>query len=196
MKDLKELLRKESLFQLSEVSMNSFLMQMSEYRLRSKSTLIATGSIDTSVYIVKNGIFRIWHMDGDKEITTGFATPGTMMASWFSYYHNRPSYFQIDACCDSVVLQLPKPEFDKLIVESHEFAQWALSMLQSQMYQNELKESIINGTAKERYLSLVKNQPEILKRVPLGVVASYVGITQQYLSFLRKQIADEQLESK
>ena len=78
--------------------------------------------------------------------------------------------------------------FDKFVKESHEFAQWALSMAQCQLYYDELKQSLINGNAKERYLSLLNNRPEILQKVSLGIVASYLGVTQQYLSYIRKQL--------
>lgn len=100
----------------------------------------------------------------------------------------QPSYYHIDACCDSVILQLPKQIFDNFVKESHEFAQWALSMAQCQLYYDELKQSLINGNAKERYLSLLNNRPEILQKVSLGIVASYLGVTQQYLSYIRKQL--------
>lgn len=189
MNNLKLLLREECHFQLSDELLDSFLSQFKERELKSKSALISCGDIDTNVYIVKDGILRVSHMDGTKEITVGFALPGTMLISWFSFYNNRPSYFQIDACCDSIILQLPRQIFNKYVAESHEFSQWALNMAQCQLYYDELKQSVINGNAKERYLSLLNNRPEILQKVSLGVVASYLGVTQQYLSYIRKQLS-------
>ena len=188
MNTLKGLLKEECHYQLSEEIMDSFLSQFTEYELKSKTPLISCGEVNSNVYIVKEGIMRVSHMDGTKEVTLGFALPGTMLISWFSFYNCKPSYYQIDACCDSVILQLPKQTFDKFVKESHEFAQWALSMAQCQLYYDELKQSLINGNAKERYLSLLNNRPEILQKVSLGIVASYLGVTQQYLSYIRKQL--------
>lgn len=185
---IKELLRKECEYQLSDEMLDEFLSRMSERVFKSKSALISCGDVDTNVYIVKEGIFRISHMDGTKEITTGFALPGTMLVSWFSFYYNKPAYFQIDACCDSLVLQLPRAAFNQYVRESHEFSQWALSMAQCQLYYDEYKQSVINGNAKERYLSLLNNRPEILQNVSLGIVASYLGVTPQYLSYIRGQL--------
>ena len=51
-----------------------------------------------------------------------------------------------------------------------------------------MKNSVINGDAKERFLSLVKNRPEIMEKVPLKFVASYLGITQSSLSRLKKAV--------
>lgn len=188
MDTLKRLLKEECHYQLSEDIMDSFLSQFTEYELKSKSPLIPCGEVNSNVYIIKEGIMRVSHMDGTKEVTLGFALPGTMLISWFSFYNSKPSYYQIDACCDSVILQLPKQIFDRFVKESHEFAQWALSMAQCQLYYDELKQSVINGNAKERYLSLLNNRPEILQNVSLRVVASYLGVTQQYLSYIRKQL--------
>jgi hypothetical protein len=55
-----------------------------------------------------------------------------------------------------------------------------------QLYTHEMKLSLINGEAKERFLALMRNRPEIMARVPLKIIASYLGITPQYLYQLRK----------
>lgn len=188
MKSLKELIREECEYQLSEQMLDEMLSQMTERELKSKEVLIACGGIDTNIYIVKEGIFRVSYMNGLKEVTTGFALPGTMMVSWFSYYGGKPSYLQIDACCSSKVLQLSKQVFDRYISESHEFAQWVASMAHCQLYFYEMKQMVINGDAKERYLSLLANRPDIIRNVSLSVVASYLGVTPQYLSYIRRQL--------
>lgn len=185
---MKKLLKAECTYQLPEEMLESFIESMTEFKLKAKTTLISNGEINDNIYIVKDGIIRACHMNGSNEITTGFAMPGTMIVSWHSFYFNKPSFYQMDACCNSTILQLPKKEFEKRVAESHEFAQWALSMAHCQLYFDEYKQSVINGDAKERYISLLKNRPDILQNVPLGIVASYLGITQQYLSYIRRQL--------
>lgn len=59
-------------------------------------------------------------------------------------------------------------------------------MAQCQIFFFEMKNRIISGTAKERYISFFKNRPEILNQVQLKVIASYLDVTPQYLSKLRK----------
>ena len=86
-------------------------------------------------------------------------------------------------------MRVSKARFDELISTSHEFAQWVLSVVQSTLYLDEFKSTVLSGGVKERYISLIKNRPEVMHDVPLGFIASYLGITQQHLSRIRKEIA-------
>lgn len=187
MENLKELLSKECSYQLADAVMERFLAQMEEVSLKRGDVLTRTGELDTNIYIVKEGICAYTYMSGSNDRCWGFCLPGTMMYSLHSYYFRKPAFYQVEACCDSKVMKVSKAVFDKMISESHEFAQWQLSMVQCQLYYYEMKHSVINGNAHERFISLVKHRPEILEKVPMKTIASYLGITQQYLSNLKKE---------
>lgn len=167
--------------------MNQFVSSMEEIKLHQGDILIANGSLDSNIYIVKEGIMAHTYLSGMKDCCWGFSLPGTMMYALHPYYFNKPAFYQVIACCDSVVMKQSKERFDKLIAESHEFAQWALSMAQCQLFFFEKKNSVISGDARERFVSLAKNRPEIFQKVPMKIIASYLGITQQYLSNLKKE---------
>ena len=86
-------------------------------------------------------------------------------------------------------MKVTKEDYERLIIESHEFARYVNSLLMAQLYYDEKKMSVFSGNAKERYLSLIKNRPEILRSVSLGVIASYLGVSQAYLSRLRQSLS-------
>lgn len=188
MENIKELLLKECDYPLPDKIMESFLEPKSEIFLKRNEILVMGGMINTNIYVVEEGILRYTYMDGTREVTFGFALPGTMLISMHSFYGHQPVFYQIEACCTSKVIKISKQHYDKLVVESHDFARWALKMAHGQLYFYERKNHVINGDAKERFLSLVHNRPEIIKNVSLGIIASYLGITQSYLSRLKKQI--------
>ena len=104
------------------------------------------------------------------------------------FYAHQPAFYQVDACCPSIVLRITKSHFDHLVESSHEFARWALSYEQGQLYYLEKKDTVINGDARERYESLLRQRPDILEKVALKHIASYLGITPQYFSRLKQQI--------
>lgn len=157
--------------------------------IKSGETLIPYGKLDENIYIIKEGITRRVYFDGMKEKTYAFATPGTLMMSYHSYYMRLPSFYQIEACCDSVILKISKKGFQEMIKQSHEFTQWMLDLAHGQLWFYEKKASLINGTtAKERFMSLVVNRPDLLEKVPLKIIASYLGITQSSLSRLRREL--------
>ena len=187
MENLKRLLDDECSYRLKEEIMDRFLSTMEEIKLQQGDILIANGSLDSNIYIVKEGIMAHTYLSGMKDSCWGFSLPGTMMYSLHPYYFNKPAFYQVVACCDSVVMKQSKEHFDKLIAESHDFARWVLSMAQCQLFFFEKKNSVISGNARERFISLAKNRPEIFQKVPMKIIASYLGITQQYLSNLKKE---------
>ena len=188
MKKFKQALSEEAPFKLSDEVMDRFCSLMEEKHLKKGDVLIECGELNDNIYIVKEGILRRSHMDGDKEVTIAFALTGTVIISYHSYCYRRPSYYQFDACCDSVVMVVKKSQYEQLINECHEFAVWALNMAQCSLYYYEVKQSVINGSAIERYQALLKNRPEILEKVSLKIVASYLGVTNAYLSRIRKML--------
>ena len=137
---------------------------------------------------ITEGIMRSVYFDGVKERTLAFALPGTMSMSLHSYYMNRPVFLQHEACCEAAVLCSTKQNFDRFISLYPEFAQWALNMAYCQLYFYEMKLCVIKGDARERFRALIQNRPEILEKVPLNAIASYLGITPSYLSRLKKKL--------
>jgi CRP-like cAMP-binding protein len=189
METLRKQINEECQYKLSEELLDRLLASAVEVRTRSRQPLIRYGQFDDNIYILKEGIVRFSWFDGANERVWGFATPGTMMIPYHCYYLRRPSFYQLEACRREVVtLKISKKELDNLIDTSHEFAKWMLNLSLAQLTIDEIKHSLINGTARERFEALIKNRPEILAEVSLGAVASYLGITQAYLSRLKKEI--------
>lgn len=187
MDELKKLLATECDYQLPDDIMDRFLAGGYEMNLDTGGILVHAGQYAPDIYIVKSGIIRHVFMDGSYEKTATFALPPTMFIEFHSFYARQPSFYQVEACCPSVVIRIPAAHYRHMIESSHEFAQWVASMYHNQFYFYELKNYVINGNAKERFNSLVNNRPEIIRNVSLKIIASYLGITQQYLSKLRKE---------
>lgn len=185
---LRELIAKESSYTL-DVSLTDRLIDMgSIMRMRSGDPITKAGDINPDFYILIDGIMRCWHVEGDGmvERTSYFGLPGTVCISYHSYLLGQPSPNTYEVCCPSTVMRVAKSDYSRLIDESPEFARWCLGNVQFQLYFFERKGRIIQGPARERYESIMKDRPEIVRRVPLKIIASYLGITPQYLSKLRR----------
>jgi CRP-like cAMP-binding protein len=187
METLRKQLNAECDYHMADETMDKFLDLMTEVYFKNNEAIVPYGKFDNNIYIVKSGIVRYAYFDGLKEKTFGFALPGTMMISYHSYYHREPSFFQIESCNESVVVKITRTNFDNLMKESNDFAQWMLRLSSAQLWQFEMKLAVVNGTAKERFKALIKNRPEILENVSAKIVASYIGITPQYLSKLKSE---------
>ncbi len=188
---LKKMLFDECGCKMSDELFARFVDSMTEYRLQNKEVLIPYGKLDTNVYVQKSGILRACYFDGENERTYGFSNPGTVVMSYHGHFMRQPSSFQIESCGESVVLKMSKKELDELIDSSHEFAKWMLAIQSAQLYINEFKHTVVSGTASERYLSLLEKRPEIIANVPSKIVASYLGVTHNHLSYLKKALREE-----
>lgn len=187
MEDLKKLLAKEAQYKLRDEVMDHLLDSMTEVRLKTNDIVIEYGTLNSDIYILKDGILRLVYLNGETERTYAFALPGTMLLSYHVYCMHQPAFMQVEACTESTILKMSRRDFDNLMEESHEFSLWMTSSSLQQLYFLEWKLSVINGTAKERFISLVNNRPEIMEKVSLKVIASYLGITPEYLSKLKRE---------
>ncbi len=184
---LKKALAQECDFRLPEETAERFLAGGEWRHYDSLQTITSAGEVDSNCYLVGSGIIRYVYFNGDREVTPCFGTQGTMFLSYHSYLFRQGSYYEVQACCPTDLYVIPEKHFDRLIEESHPFTQWLLRMAYTQLWLFDMKNSVINGTASERYASLVNRRPEIVENVPLKIIASYLEITPQYLSVLRRK---------
>ena len=185
--ELRKLLHAECTYRMREETMDELLALLTEMELKKNEVVVPYGKFDQSIYIVKSGILRYVYFDGLKEVTFGFALPGTLMISYYSFYKRETSFFQIEACSPSVVMKLSKADFDTLTEQSNDFAKWMLRLSAAQLWHYEKKLTVVNGSAKERFESLLKLRPEIIENVSLKTIASYIGITPPSLSRLKRE---------
>lgn len=150
--------------------------------------MIGVGEMVPDVFIVEEGIVRFVDMNGDRERTFGFALAGTVFMSKHSFVMDLPSYYQVEACCESEVLVIKRDDFRRAINESKDLALWMLDYAYGELfYQEHKNKAIHNGTAAERYRSIYADRPEILEKVPQKIIASYLGVTPEYLSKLKRE---------
>lgn len=156
-----------------------------------REAMIDAGEYDPDVYFVKSGLIRGTFMDGVLERTAGFAFPGTLLISFHCFYGQEPSFYRYEACIPSQVVRVPSSVFRAMIEKYHEFAIWVMEANQNQLYHAEIKNRLVSGDAKERLRQLIEGWPEIILKVSSKHLASYLGITEVYLSRIKSEILRE-----
>jgi len=172
-------------YKLSEENLDELFSIMEEVHYKEGEVIVEAGSINSNIFISREGVCRGYTTQEGKEATLYFGMEGDIIASMHSFYYNEPSVITIEACCDMIMMRIDVKDMAKLIEESLQFAHWALSMVIGQLYILEKKRDLIAGDAYERYSNLIINRPQLFQRVPLKAIASYLGITQSSLSRLR-----------
>lgn len=186
--EMKLLLKEEVGFLPSGTGLDRLLNRAEWMRVDSKYVIIEMGKTCPDVYMVKDGIIRVWDFDGEKERTFGFGLPGTIFESKHSFIMHGPSYYQVETCCPSVILRIPEQDFWETVESDHSFAIFMLHNAYGELYSHEFKESTVNnGTARERFEAMLKYRPAILEKVPQKIIASYLGITSEYFSVLKRR---------
>lgn len=181
------ILRKEAKFIPPDEVFLRLIDKGTRLRLKRRESIIKEGETDDNVYFIVNGVMRICYNNGNQEITHAFGIDGTMVHPMHCYYENEPSPDTYEACCTTELLKIDRTDFDIMLANDVRFTQWILSVEQHQLYHFELRNRVIRGNATERYRKLVKHRPEIMQKVPLKIIASYLGITPEYLSIIRSR---------
>jgi CRP-like cAMP-binding protein len=189
METLKKLIIDECEYRMQDETIDRFIGLMTEVQLKRHQVLMSYNTVDDSFYMVKQGLIRTVYFDGFKEVTFAFAPPGTPKISYYSYVRGLPSFYKYVACCDSVVVKMSKAQFTNLMKESHDFTQWVTSVFLAQFFWYEKKREVMYGDARERFEALIINRPEIRENVSDRIIASYIGVSPQYLCKLKKEFS-------
>lgn len=151
--------------------------------------LMEAGKIIPYIYFIKKGIVRAYASTEENDITFWFGSEGQTIISMKSYVEDKPGYENIELLEDCELYKLETENLRKLFSNDIHIASWGRKFAEKELVKTE--ELIISRqfkTASERYKDLVKYQPGLLKRVQLGHIASYLGITQVSLSRIRAEI--------
>jgi len=185
--DIEQILDK--IYPLSESSKLILKNHIVELSFPKNKILISADKIEKEFYFIKKGIARTFvYTDGD-ETTFSFGKEGDTIISMKSYIANQKGYENVELLEDCLVYKLNTQDIRKLYSENIEIANWGIKFAENELLKAE--DRLLTrqfGTATNRYEILLKNYPNLLQRVQLGYIASYLGITQVSLSRIRANI--------
>lgn len=148
--------------------------------------LLKADKVERNIYFVKEGIVRAYINASDDEITFWFGQKGDTVVSMQSYVENREGYENIELLEDSILYKLNVTALNSLFAKDIHIANWGRKFAEQELLKTERRLIARQfSTATERYGELIRNNPELLQRIQLSYIASYLGITQVSLSRIR-----------
>lgn len=146
----------------------------------------AIGHSCKTIYFVNKGCVRIYYFKEDNDITESFEFENAFVARAESLFTGNPSKKGIQAIEDCTLIAIDSNKLFELFNSHHDLERLFRKIIESS-YVNTVNriESLQFNTAEERYFNLLKDHPNVLKRVPLKLIASYLGITPVSLSRIR-----------
>lgn len=149
--------------------------------------LLPKNKISKELYWVKSGTLRGYIETDTNLVTTWFGIENDMVTSVGSFIQQQPSKECIEALEDSLLYSISYSNLQKIYSTSLEMN--VIGRLLTEKYYINLEQRAFllqHATAKERYETFIERYPQLLLKIPLGIIASYLGITQSSLSRIRK----------
>ena len=168
------------------------LLRFKKITLEKGELFIEQHRTSKQIAFINSGILRTYYInDKGDEITSCFCTENNFASSYKSFILQTPSKLAMVALEKTELLVINYDDIQKLYKESSNWQIIGRLVAEKEFIVMEQYASVLNNeTAKEKYLRLLEEQPEILLKSPIKFIASYLGVTRRTLSRIRKEISE------
>ncbi len=185
---------KAYLDQIANISEKDWAFFTSKLKLQvipKKTIFLKSDDIERHISFIESGVVRLYipKDDPEKEITFGFSFKNQFISAYDSFLTQTPSAYNLQALSETTLLSITYQDLQDVYEQTKignligRLTAERLFLIKSKREQN-----LLNLSAEERYLKLFKERPELLKIIPLKYISSYIGVTAQALSRIRKRI--------
>jgi CRP-like cAMP-binding protein len=173
---------------LSFESMDAFHQSWKHWSVKKDHLLLKENTVSDYIYFIEKGVARIYYYKNGKEITEWIALDGQFFLSITSFFQRVPSHLIIQTIETSEVFGIHHDDFMKLADKHHDIERLLRKMVTSSLILSQVRmDSIQFESAQQRYERLLQTTPQIVQRVSLTYIASFLGITLETLSRIRSQ---------
>lgn len=160
-------------------------------KLKKKQFLVVEGHVCQYLTFVSKGLLKAYHVDdkGNEHINQ-FSPEGWWTSDMSSFFGGGISFYSIDAMEDSEVLVITSEDFENLTVQVPIMDRYFRLLFQNSLITKERRLiSSHTHTAEEKYKYMAEQNPDLVKRIPQNLLASYLGLSPETLSRLKKNAA-------
>lgn len=174
---------------LNKQQTNLIAGKVREIALRKGEYFSEAGKIPRQVGFVVEGVVRgCYYNNKGEEVTRCFIAENNVVVDYVSFEANTASAEYLQACTDCKLLVFSKQDWEELSLSIVGWENIKNKMVQQCLYQKSRKSPVISQDATTRYLEFLENYPTLTNRIALSHIASYLGVTQQSLSRIRKNL--------
>lgn len=182
----------ETIVDVDDADWNYFSSRLIKQEFSKKSVFLKVGDIENHISFIEKGGVRLFipKADEEKEITFGFCLQNEFVSAYDSFLTQTPTLYQLETLMDTTLWSISYANLQDVYSTTKigntigRFTAEKLFLIKSKREQ-----SLLNETAEQRYTNLFEDRPEIIKQIPLKYIASYIGVTPQALSRIRKRIS-------
>jgi CRP-like cAMP-binding protein len=177
-----------SLIQPNDEEWKAFTDILFEKKLKKKTLLLEDGQTCTMIGFVNSGVIREYVFDKGKESTVDFVTEGHFVVDFQSFLTGKPSRQYLEALTDVDLLMFKKDNMNALYDKYKIWERFGRLIIELVFCSVEQKrKKIIATTHEEQYHNFASAYPDVVQQVPQYYIASYLGLTPEHLSRIRKK---------
>lgn len=173
---------------LNAIELNDFAALWTVQKTVSRNNLLyPRGKAETNIYFIESGSFRICYEVDELEMIVGFGYPNTFILDLPSFHTSRPSEFYIQAIKSAKVWGIGKTSFYGFLDNNLTFAKYwrhRTELIMLDLVEREI--DILTSSPQTRYERLMRRHPGIFQQIPHRYIASYLRMTPETLSRLKK----------
>ena len=180
----RELARRYSTMTHEELDMlESILVPM---KFQKGEVILPEGEVCKNIYWIAKGLVRQFYFKNGKDLTEYMATENNICMCIESLFKEEPTRLQIMAIEPSILYALPKDALEQASIKSVNIQMLYRKILEESLILSQVHADMLRfETAQDRYVKLVKRQPQLVLRAPLVYIASYLQMTPETLSRVR-----------
>jgi CRP-like cAMP-binding protein len=174
----------------NEEDLNAIKKHLTPKKLRKKQYLLQEGDVCKFIAFVEKGALRSYTIDekGTERIIQ-FALEGWLISDLYSFLTSEPASYTIDAIENCELVLISKTAHEELLRTLPKYETWIrLQITGAYIALQRRLTSIISLSLEERYEGFTSIYPHIVQRVPQHMIASYMGLTPETLSRVRKKM--------
>ena len=173
---------------------NAYKDKLTLRKLKKNEVLWNIGEVCREVgFITKGGMRYFFYRDGE-EVTGQFFFENSFITIYASLVSEKVTEIAFQALEETEVLTISKASLHRLFDEYKSWERFGRLMAEHNIVQMlTVRASLTSTTPKEKYLQLLNERPKVIERVPLNIIASYLDITPEHLSRVRREVAEKNL---
>ena len=175
---------------LSDEEQEQIKKYLTPKKLRKRQYLLQEGDVCKAIAFVENGALREYSVENEREHIIQFALEGWTISDLFSFLTGEPATYNIDALEDAELVLITRDAHEELLKKQPKYETYMRLLITSAYVALQRRfTSNISLPVEERYISFTEKYPDIVQRVPQHMIASYMGLTPETLSRIRKKLA-------
>jgi len=176
---------------LDEEERKDLSKKVIERKIKRRQFILQEEDVCKHYTFVAEGCFKKFQVDQKgTEHNLQFIAENDWIMEIDSFYNEKPSRVFIEAVEPSIILQITKPDLIDLFMSNPKFNRNFRVIIENRFVELENRVlQAISSTAEERYLTFLNQYPKLSQRLPNTQIASYLGITPEFLSKIRKEIS-------